>query len=236
MISIGAEAARWAGLQIDLNSKYRAGKITADQLWRFINLSPKAREECFGNLKRPTMVASVVPTEKFGLLVDLGIITVPADYDHMSQLSSFKSNNRYRFYSYNHDITDVNFWNPTRILKPGDRLWVRAHKQIILGTTTSRERLAFLESLGSHHTGAQGASLVFEQKRDQLPKGYWYVSFDEKYRLWEDEQDRHMLPAIHVNSHGVFSFLLSDFERPWRDFSRAFLSFCDEPVLIDTDK
>lgn len=179
-------------------------------------------------LLEDTKISVATLTSKFGLLVDLGIITVPVDYMSESRLFYFKLAFGTKFFSFNGDITDANFWNPTRIMKPGDRLWVRAHKQIISGTTTSEEHLEFLASLGSYYTGAQGASLVFEQKRSQLPKGYWYGSFDEKDRLLGDEHG-HRVPGVGVNSSGNY-FSLGFFERPWRDLSRAFLSFCDEPA------
>ena len=168
----------------------------------------------------------IVPAEKFSLLADLGIITVPDDYDHTTRLTLFGEKNREKFYYYNDGITDEHFPNPTRILKPGDKLHVRAFKQIVSGATTSEERLAFLATQKAVHTGAQGASLVWEQKRDQLPKGYWYSSFDEKDRLWEDADGDHRVPLVGARSGGDFDFRLGDFEYVWYD-DRAFLRFCD---------
>src|SRR3989344_9566179 len=89
-------------------------------------------------------------TEKFALLVDLGIITVPDDYDHANRLATFLERNREKFYNVDNDITDQNF--PSRILKPGDKLLVRAFKQIVPDTTTSEERMAFLETQGAVYT------------------------------------------------------------------------------------
>jgi len=86
----------------------------------------------------------VSTTQKFALLVDLGIITVPDDYDHTSRLTTFGKQNRKKFYYYNDNITDQNFPNPTRVLSPGDKLRVHAFKQVVGGTTTSEERMAFL--------------------------------------------------------------------------------------------
>lgn len=42
--SIGVESARWAGLLIDLNQKYRAGHVTADHLDWFNGLSGETRD------------------------------------------------------------------------------------------------------------------------------------------------------------------------------------------------
>ena len=171
------------------------------------------------------------PTEKFALLVDLGILTVPDDYDHAKQLAMFMKKNRKKFYGVNDNITDANFPNPSRILKPGDKLRVRAFKQIVKGNTTSEERMAFLATQKAIHTGAQGASLVFDQKRDQLPKGKWYASFDEKERLWEDADGYHKVPDVDAGSDGGPYFILGRFENVWYGVN-AFFCFCDiEPSV-----
>ena len=165
------------------------------------------------------IVVSDQPTEKFGLLVDLGVIEVPADYDHATQLASFRKKNYRKFYSYNDAITDQNFSNPSRILKPGDKLLVRAFKQIVPDTTTSEERMAFLETQGAVYTGAQGASLVFDQKRDRLPKGYWYCSFDKKERLFKDAFSCYRVPYVNIFKDGDFNFHLDYFGRTSNEHS-----------------
>jgi hypothetical protein len=180
-------------------------------------------------LRRGFVLPAVIkPLEKFALLADIGIITVPADYSHTTALALFREANREKFYGYDNAITDTNFSNPSRVLKPGDKLWIRAWKQTVSGTTTSRERMALLATLKSHHVGAQGISLVFKQKRDQLPKGYWYLSMDERERLWEDAAGLHRVPELYVYSYGGFRFDLGSFEHPWHG-GDAILSFCDVP-------
>ena len=168
----------------------------------------------------------VEPTEKFALLKDFGIITVPDDYDHATRLATFLEQNSKKFYGVNDDITDEHFPNPSRILKPGDKLRVSAFKQIVSGTTTSEERMVFLEKQGAVYTGAQGASLVFDQKRDQLPKGKWYCSFDEKNRLWKDADGDRRVPRVSARSGGGFDFNLVPFENTW-DGDDALLCFSD---------
>jgi hypothetical protein len=167
-----------------------------------------------------------IADKRFELLIDFGIITVPENYVHGEELSSL---NRDKFYYFNEAITNTNFSNPTRILKPGDKLWVRAFKQIIPGTTTSEERMKFLATQNAIHTGAQGASLVWKQKRDLLPKGYWYCSFDEKERLWKDADGYHRVPCVGAYSDGDFRFDLGRFEDDWRDVY-CLLCFCDVPA------
>jgi len=162
---------------------------------------------------------------KFALLVDLGIIVVPENYIHGKCLEMFFKNNHKKLYDYNKEITDANFSHPSRILKPGDKLRVRAFRQIVSGSTTSQERMAFLsKQLGNIYVGAQGAALVFEQKRDQLSKGEWYSSFDEAKNLWEDSDGYHRLVNLNAYFDGLFEFSIGYLEGSWID-NFAFLGF-----------
>lgn len=167
-----------------------------------------------------------VVDKRFELLVDLGIIIVPENYIHDKQLSSL---NKDDFYYFNENITDKNFPKPSRILKPNDKFWVRAFKQVASGSTTSEDRMGFLAKMNAIHTGAQGASLVFQQKRNQLPKGFWYCSFDEKEHLWKDSGGNHRVPRVAADSDGDFGFDLGYFEDVW-DGDDILLCFCDMPA------
>lgn len=169
---------------------------------------------------------SLFASEKFGLLVDLGTITVPDDYEHANRLGSFNEKYHDQFYYYNEIVTDQNFQNPSHTLRPGERLWVRAFKQVVSGQTTSEERIAFLESQNAVFVGAQGASLIFERKLNLLPKDYWYASFDKKERLWKDTGGLHRVPVLFIRSGGQCYFRLGFFEKMWHS-DRAFLSFCN---------
>jgi len=154
--------------------------------------------------------------EKFTLFVDLGVISVPDDYDHSTQLASFATKYRHLFYYYNDSITDENFGSPTTKLVRGQKLHVGGFKQVVPGTMTSEERMAFLASHNAIHTGAQGASLVFELLREKLPKGYWYTSFDEKAALWSDSAG-HGVPILDAHSVDAFGLRLGRFHNRWRD-------------------
>ena len=227
-IIIDADAAKLAGLQIDTLQKVRNGQITLSQWEWFNNLSMADREARFGDWKKPKLTAPAKPTEKFALLVDLGVITVPDDYVHAKRLDSFKVWNKKKFeWGYNKNLVDANFPNPSRILKPGDKLRVRVWQQVVGGMTTSEERMAFLATQKAIHTGAQGASLVLEQKCNQLPKGKWYVSFDEKERLWRNTDGHHRVPYVDRYSVDDFRFYLGYFENDWFD-GCCLLCFCDE--------
>ena len=163
-------------------------------------------------------------TDKFELLADLGTLKVPAAYDHETQLDSFTKKYRSQFYYYNPSVTDENFGNPTVRLVPGQMVHVRAFRQMVPETLTSEERMEFLAGQKALLTGAQGATLVFEQMRDLLPKGYWYVSFDEKAALWSDEAG-HGVPILDAHSVHAFGLRLGRFSNRWRDVD-ATLCFC----------
>lgn len=167
-----------------------------------------------------------VVDKRFELLADLGVVTAPENYVHSKQLSSL---NKDGFYYFNENITDKNFPKPSRILKPGDKLWVRAFKQIVSGSTTSEDHMEFLAKMNAVHTGAQGVSLVYQQKKDLLPKGYWYCSFDEKEHLWKDTDGNHRVPSGGAGSDGDFEFYLGFFEYDWND-DYIILCFCDVPA------
>src|SRR3989344_121874 len=229
--TIGAETAHWAGLQIDLHSKFRSGNLSAKQLEWWLNQSKETRDAIIARGKFATKKSENPPnqqTEKFALLVDLGIITVPDNYDHTTSLKSFMERNREKFCRADKNITDQNFSNPTCILKPGDKLHVRVFKQIVEGITTSEERMAFLVMQKAVYVGAQGASLVFEQKRDQLPKGMWYTSFDKKERLYMESSGYHMVSRIgtYLSNDDDFSFRLGNFEGAL-SLGDAFLCFSE---------
>lgn len=170
--------------------------------------------------------APTEPIEKFALLADLGTIIVPDSYVHGKQLESFGKKNRKKFADYDNNITDKNFDKATVQLTPGRKLHVRAFKQVVSGTTTSEERMAFLAKQKAIHTGAQGLSLVFEQKKDELPKGFWYASFDEKEALWKDARGDYRVPFVDARSGGGFDFGLGSFGIVWDD-GGALLCFCD---------
>lgn len=176
--------------------------------------------------------SDVVPSDKFTLLVDLGIITVPDDYNHASRLTTFAAQNREKFTRYDEIISDANFPNPSRILKPGDKLWARVFQVTTsFAFATSAECMSFLASKKAIYTGAQGASLVFEQKRGQLRENTLYLSFDEPDRLYHHDTDYYCLLMVGVNqySSGDFMFRILNLANDWAGGRSCILCFCDVP-------
>lgn len=169
-----------------------------------------------GNRKAKAMMAALeneaVRDDRFTLVTSFNIV-VPKNYDHATRLDSFKRKHGREFYCYNDAITDSNFGKATTQLVPGRKMTVKVFK--ITRQVTSEGCLSFLKKQNAVLVGAQGASLAYEQGKNQLLKGYWYVSFDEKNALWKDAVGYRRVPYVLANSDGVFEFLLGNFEGLW---------------------
>lgn len=161
---------------------------------------------------------------RFQLVKTLDIV-VPKNYVHKTRLASFAEARRSEFYYFDNNITDANFAKATVQLKPGQKLRVDIFQ--IQGMVTSEDCLAFLKNRKAILTGAQGASLIYEQSREGLKgKGRGYISFDEKESLWQDAGDYRRVPYIAAHSGGDFGFYLGCFGGPWSD-NCCLLSFRD---------
>ena len=158
-------------------------------------------------------------------LVNTFEIVVPEGYDHGKRLDSFGKEHRTAFYYYNDAITDKNYAKATTKLKPGQKLTVKVFQ--IKETVTSEDCMAKLHSQKAILVGAQGASLAWEQKKEELPVNRWSVSFDEKNALWKDADGRHRVPLVYRYSDGDFKFNLGLFEIAWGG-DYCLLCFCDE--------
>src|SRR3989344_1307137 len=148
-------------------------------------------------------------------LVNTFEIVVPEGYDHSKRLDSFGKEHRKAFYYYNDAITDKNYAKATTKLVPGRKLKVKVFQ--IKETVTSEDCIAKLRSEKAILVGAQGASLVWEQKKEELPVNRWSASFDEKDALWKDADGYHGVPGVGRNSDGDFKFNLGNFENDWND-------------------
>jgi hypothetical protein len=171
------------------------------------------------------------PTEKFALFVDLGILTVPGDYEHASQLERFRRKHGYLFdnpcqyNNYSPNLCDSNFPNPTRLLSPGDRFHVRAFRPVFAsGTSNWEDCLVFLATQQAVLTGAQGLSLVFELMFKKMRDDIWYASLDAKDRLWANSH--HMVPGVIIPSGMFVTFSLHRFES-FMQRHDAFLCFTE---------
>lgn len=223
--AIGADSARVAGLLIDLLQKLRSGQVSVDHLWRFLNLSWHDRENRFGEREKQVVTDVLVGKSiRFSMICDLGILTVPEDYVHERGIEDFLRKHRKNLYYHNSEISDENFPNPACVLTPGDRFHVRVFKPAV-GVANSEECLSFLREQNAVYVGMQGSSLVFDQKRDLLPRGMQYASFSESDRLWGDPSSHRMVPTLLCRLDGGFALGLGSFEIVWSR-NDAFFCFC----------
>ena len=204
--NIGADAAKLAGLQIDTLQKVRNGQITLEH-WEWFNK--------LNRVERDNLAGVNVVVSRFSLLSSLQF-TVPKDYNHPTQLASFAKENRKKFYFYNDNITDRNFAKVTNKLVPGKTYEAKIFK--ITKRVTSEDCLAFLKKTQKAiFVGAQGISVVWQQAKEQFPKGKWTVSFDEKDAFWQDADGRRRVPFVGRGVGGAWDFDLGRFEGDWDD-------------------
>jgi hypothetical protein len=163
--------------------------------------------------------------EKFSLMLEFKI-TIPMDYQHGGHLNKFYKNNKEKFYFYNNDITDEKFGKVSHQLIPGKtylvKIWM-INKDMI---ASSQEILALLKANKVYLTGAQGASMLWQEKRDHLPKGKWHISMDAKENL-PVADGYTLVPDICCYSGGVFRFFLDYFEDDWSG-GYCVIGFCED--------
>ena len=186
----------------------------------------------------------MVFVNKFKLINTFDIV-VPKDYNHSKRLDSFSKKNRRRFHYYNWNITDKNY-KATVKLEPGCKFKVKIFG---LGEArglsfSSEECLKKLHSEKAILVGAQGLSLVWEQKKEELLVNRRLISFDEKKALWKDANSSHGVPAMYYCSEedsrdedelfslhggdGLFNFNLINFEYSVWGKLDMLLCFCEE--------
>jgi hypothetical protein len=176
----------------------------------------------------PALPASPLPNAEFKEFVDLGIITVPEGYvqdtcfkDFIDEYHIKKSS----FYFYDRNINDQNFRHPTLAMKAGKSFQVVAYKKVTPGEVTSKECLDFLRGEKSLLFGAQGLTHVFSQKREKLPKGCIYLSFDKRVRLWQDPDGKIGVPGLILPAICGYGIGLNDFDKSFNKRNNAILSF-----------
>ncbi len=152
-------------------------------------------------------------------------LTVPANYVHANRLDSFAKTYKTKFYSYNNNITDENFAKVSHQLVPGKTYVVRLFGIKKGEVVSSNDCLGVYRANKAYFTGAQGASVVWEYKREELIKGKWHCSFDEKVNFLFVDGD-HRVPDVHAASVGAFYFGLGYFGSGWGGASVLVL-LCD---------
>jgi len=152
-------------------------------------------------------------------------LTVPHDYVHETQLTTFSEKHCHEFISPHIKITDQKFANASTRLLPGKKYLVKIFQ--ITQRVSSTYCLSFLKKQQAIFTGAQGISLVWEQKKEMLPTNKFTVSFDEKKALWLDNVGHYRVPGINLTADNRASFSSGNFGMPWDNI--CLLCFCELP-------
>lgn len=162
-------------------------------------------------------------TDKFFFMKEFAL-TIPADYNHINRLDSFKKSHQKEFCYYNGSITDKNFQKVSHRLIPGKTYRVKVFG--IKTRVTSDECLTVYRANKAYFTGAQGISAVYEYAKSQLIKGKWNISFNERENLFVDACGSHRVPGVDAYSDGDFDFGFGYFGYDWYG-GVVLLVFCD---------
>jgi hypothetical protein len=139
--------------------------------------------------------------------VEVWEITIPANYVRDTRLDWFSTTYRDSFHFYSTRINEKNFPGAIIGFESGQKILVRVFR--LKKPVSTNGCLVFLRNHGAILTGAQGATLVWEQKREQVPKGFCYLSFDAAL---SDYKER---PVLERCSDGIFKFRAVSSEFFW---------------------
>lgn len=167
-----------------------------------------------------------ITNKRFGPAVKEFAFTIPADYNHDSQLDTFaeKTKKLPSTYYFNDNLTSANFAKATNKLEPGKTYKVKIFP--ILATVTSEDCMNFLAKQNAILVGGQGVTLLQAEMPNELPVGKWTVSFDEKDALWTDGVGGRGVPGVNRLKGDVFGVGLVEFKSDWNN-DAFLLCFCD---------
>lgn len=187
---------------------------TAEKALRGVGLDKDGLQRVFerGDKLQSVIMSTLkeLSTPSFSLLHAFGF-KVPKNYDHFTQLKTFREKHHGEFDSFNPNLTDKNFARVTDRLVPGKTYLA----QFFVSTRNKelshqKDCLPFLKSQDASLCGAQGISLAWECAKKEFPNGHYWCSLDKKSALWKLNFDgflQPMIPSIGVgNGHKNFIF------------------------------
>jgi hypothetical protein len=169
-------------------------------------------------------------------LVNTFTLTVPESYNHATQLASFRKRCLNDFFSFDEErqqescfyddgVSDANCSKTTHRLVAGKTYTVRVFV-ITESIVRSEDCLKFLHSQRALLVSAQGLSLVWQQKKDELPVLVSILSFDEEEAV-VDAAGAYWVPLVLRCSEHEAEFGCDLFSTVW-DEKYCLLCFCDE--------
>jgi hypothetical protein len=139
---------------------------------------------------------------RFRLMKDFAL-TVPKEYDHLYQMRNFFANRRENDFSDFTEIDNVLFLWATNKAVAGRTYTVKIFE--IVERVSAPDCLEFLKSANAVFLNIQGASLVYQEAKNELLAGYRYFSLDEidALAIWEHvEPNSRWMPFVAHNRHG----------------------------------
>lgn len=156
-------------------------------------------------------------------LINIFEIVVPEDYEHENCLDSFMSEYRTELGCIS-SIKDKYHTKVSTKLEPGRKFKVKVFQ--IKMRVTSENCLAYLRRQKAIFVGAQGMTLVWKQKKKELPVEKFSVALEEKESLWKDAHGYHDVTYIYRRSNSDFSFNTKLLE-PDLYNEHCLICFCD---------
>lgn len=178
-------------------------------------------QELFQNAISDSLKQHVIITKLFGAPSKRFTITVPMDYNHDAQIDTFIKQRKIT--SYHSDLTSKNFANATNKLEPGQTYDVEIIP--ILSVATRKEYMMFHHNRKHLLVGPQGLTLVYQLKKDELPKDKRIFSLDEDDALFKDDDGDTRFPCIEPGSNDDYFDL--DFQSAL-DFDDCLLCFLEK--------
>ncbi len=142
------------------------------------------------------------PDPRFVLKAEFNI-QVPGDYNHDTHMTNFRMRCAREFSEYAEVMVDRYQKMASTRLEPGEKLRVRVFH--IVRHVGPEDIWAFLCDPNVILAGARGATLVYEQARDKLFRGWHYLSYDLKSNLRE-RNGTHYVPELVKDERGRFDF------------------------------
>ena len=202
--NIGVDAAKLAGLQIDMLQKLRNGQMTIEQMEWFSGLTADDRDWLLGN--RDSRFKQIGFFNFF----------VPEDFAHKTCLGAFKKNHQEKFAFPREDgvlFEDKRFARVTDELASGQRIGVCVFEARV--NVGFEDCLNFVRRRSDLLVGAQGLVVAIEQAWSYFPRGQDCFSLDMKNVLWKNSLNNHLVwsSALHTRfDHFVFELRPFDWD------------------------
>lgn len=207
--------------KITSNQENRIADLVRD-LVRALGLSKDEAQEIIANggiMQRevsPIFRRLAIGDERFGPAIREFELTVPADYDHDTQIDTFakKAEKQGTAYFFDTRLTSKNFAKATNKLEPGKTYKVKIFP--VLEMVTNEDCISFYRKQHAILVGAQGLTLAKDLRAGEFPVDRGTVSSDEKDALWENSNGDHLQAFVYRYTNDGWGLGLGCLEHGWQ--------------------